>query len=124
MVTNSLIKRVSGANCEEGAAEIQPVLLIPPQWRCEIELGIFERRVEERVGGTAGDGRDSEDSPPKQRPLHSRDLDRLSIQKVARYVLPTAKKTQFIAIPQGGFAKLCTAKCIINNRAGSFSACL
>src|ERR1700689_349104 len=92
MITNSFIERMGDAYGDQGAAEIQPIFLIPSQRRSEIQLGIFERSVEERVSSTADDGEDSNDSPSQHQPLHSRGFDSLTTLKSTHWLLRASKK--------------------------------
>jgi hypothetical protein len=63
MITNSVVKRVGGTNSDQCAAKIQPILLIPPQGRCEIELRIFQRGVNQGIRAMTDEGKDADDHP-------------------------------------------------------------
>src|SRR6202020_3459798 len=97
MVTNSFIKRVSGTNSGQGAAEIQPIFPVPPQGRGEIKLGILERCVEKRVRGMADDGECASDCPSQHQPLHPRSgLDCLAVMKLTHWLRDSnSSKTNF-----------------------------
>src|SRR6202789_1939186 len=96
MVTNSFIKRVSSTNSGQGAAEIQPIFLVPPQGRGEIKLGVLERRIKKRVRGMADGGEYSGDSPSQYQPLHPHGgLDLPPVMRLTHW-LPRAGETQGI----------------------------
>jgi hypothetical protein len=63
---------MSGTNGRQGDAEIQPIVLIPPQGRREIQPRIFERRVEQRIRRKARDREESEEGTSQAQTLHSK----------------------------------------------------